>query len=144
MLLSLDGGSRGVDMDGPYHQVEGRDLFPTSSINSEASVAHLVGSGDNSHRARCRCHLRTVLSYPPCPSRRDDTATVDGDTNGSPASGQAYRSLGHLAVDSPLIVQHRQACQQVIKPEASRLFSPFFYRPMVTIGKLQAHDLTTL
>ena len=48
-MLSLDEHSgRGgeLEMGGPYHQVEAGELFPTESINSEASVAHLVGSGD--------------------------------------------------------------------------------------------------
>ena len=51
-VLSLDErGRTAVDMGGPYHQVEAGELFPTESINSEASVAHLVGSGDLNHRA---------------------------------------------------------------------------------------------
>ncbi len=51
--LSLDGGA---DLDGgAFHTVEERELFPTESINSEASVAHLIVTGDGISALRLGC-----------------------------------------------------------------------------------------
>ena len=59
--LSLDEG--GADLDGgAYHTVEERELFPTESINSEASVAHLIVTGDGISALRLACVVRLLAS----------------------------------------------------------------------------------